>query len=71
MRRDIPRLLQGGVAATTKKVAKPPLMERTGRFLTRQKHFMELTNRPVCAGIQRNLIGAATPPCKGGEYLSA
>ena len=36
-----------------------------------KKILIELTNRPVCAGIYRNLIGAATPPCKGGDYLSA
>ena len=29
-----PRLMQGGVAATIRKAAKHPLMERTGRFLT-------------------------------------
>ena len=32
-RRLIPRLGQGGVDATTRNAAKPPLMERTGRFV--------------------------------------
>jgi hypothetical protein len=50
-----------------------PRLSKAGRLVTTEykDRFADVLNRPVCAAkdaTRHFLTGAATPPCKGGEY---
>src|SRR2546422_8947887 len=70
----IPRLPKAGWTRNQEDVAKPPLIERTGRLITSEANFSNWITTPSAPALEASrhfLDGAATPPWKGGKWPTA